>query len=50
MDTWRQIYDKCYEKLSKKEEDNIISFEQMLNINLNDKLGINIEESNLEEL
>ena len=49
-DVWKKVYDKCYEKLSKKEEDNIVSFEQMLNIDLNDKLGIDIEESNLEEL
>lgn len=48
-DVWKQIYDKCYEKLSKKEDDNIISFEQMLNIDLSQKLGIDVENSNLEE-
>ena len=26
-DVWKKVYDKCYEKLSKKEEDNIISFD-----------------------
>lgn len=48
-DVWKQIYDKCYEKLSKKEDDNIISFEQMLNIDLSQKLGIDVDNSNLEE-
>lgn len=48
-DIWKQIYDKCYEKLSKKEDDNIISFEQMLNIDLSQKLGIDVDNSNLEE-
>lgn len=49
-DIWKKIYDKCYEKLTKKEEDNIVSFEQMLNIDLNEKLGLDVENSNLEEL
>lgn len=50
IEEWRKLYDKCYQKLSVKDDLNIQSFEQMLNIDLNEKLGINVTETNLEEI
>ena len=50
ISVWKKIYDKCYEKLSQKDDINIVSFEQMLNIDLSKKLGIDVTESNLEEI
>jgi len=49
-DLWKKLYDKCYEKLSQKEDPNIIAFEEMLNIDLSEKLGIDINSTNLEEI
>ncbi len=48
-DLWKLLYDKCYEKLSQKEDPNIVAFEEMLNIDLNDKLGVNINTLASEE-
>ena len=50
MDIWKKIYDKCYEKLSRKDDLNIVSFEEMLKINLNYKLVLDVQETNLEEI
>ena len=44
---WKKLYDKVYDKLSQKEDPNIISFERMLNINIDEKFGVDI---NGEEL
>ena len=49
-DLWKKLYDKCYEKLSQKEDPNIVAFEEMLNINLSEKLGIDVNNTNLEEI
>lgn len=49
-DLWKKLYDKCYEKLSQKEDPNIVAFEEMLNIDLSEKLGIDITNTNLEEI
>lgn len=49
-DLWKKLYDKCYEKLSQKEDPNIIAFEEMLNIDLSEKLGIDVNNTNLEEI
>lgn len=45
---WRKIYDAVYEKLAIKESPNIEAFEKMLNIDVNEKLGFDINSS--EEL
>ena len=34
LDVWHKLYDKVYEKLSTKDDPNIVSFEKMLNINV----------------
>lgn len=49
-DLWKLIYDKCYEKLSQKEDPNIVAFEEMLNIDINDKLGVNINALDSDEI
>ena len=41
---WKKLYDICYDKIRDKEPGNYKSFEEMLNINLNEKLGFNIHE------
>lgn len=49
-DLWKKLYDKCYEKLSQKEDPNIVAFEEMLNIDLSEKLGIDVNNTNLAEI
>ena len=46
---WRKLYDKVYNKLSQKADPSIISFERMLNIDLNEKFNIDIEQENRDE-
>lgn len=41
-DEWKKLYDLCYDKIRDKEPGNYKSFEEMLNIDLNEKLGFNI--------
>ena len=41
---WKKLYNICYDKIRDKEPGNYKSFEEMLNINLNEKLGFNIHE------
>lgn len=48
-DLWRKLYDKVYEKLSQKDDPNIVSFEQMLNININETFNIDIDRENNDE-
>ena len=43
LDIWKRTYAKVYELLSIKENPNIISYEKMLNIDINELFGINIE-------
>ena len=43
---WRQLYDRVYEKLSQKEDPNVISFEKMLDVNINETFNISEEEYN----
>ena len=45
-DIWRKLYDKVYEELSKKQNPNVKSFEELLDVNIEDKFGVNIEEEN----
>lgn len=48
IDLWKSLYDSVYEKLSQKEDPNIIAFEKMLNMNVEEYFGINFnaEEAN----
>lgn len=39
---WDKLYKKVYEMLSKKDDPNIIAFEKMLNLNLSERLGQNM--------
>ena len=41
---WRKTYDKVYELLSIKDSPNAVSYEKMLNIDINELFGMNIEE------
>lgn len=47
LDIWRRVYDKVYELLSKKDVSNIISYENMLNINVEELFNINLAEENV---
>lgn len=47
LDIWKKIYDLCEEKLKQKDDPFIKSFEEMLSMNLDEKLGFNI--SDIEE-
>lgn len=42
LDIWKRIYDLCEEKLKQKDDPFIKSFEEMLNVDLDEKLGFNI--------
>lgn len=46
---WRKLYDKVYDKLSQKQDPSIISFERMLNINIDEQFNINLEQENRDE-
>lgn len=45
IDIWKKIYDLCEEKLKQKEDPFIKSFEEMLNIDIQEKLGIDLNTS-----
>lgn len=42
-DIWNKLYTKCYDKLRLKEDPNIVAFEQMLNMNVEEAFGVNFE-------
>ena len=46
LDVWRRVYDKVYELLAKKDDPNNISFEKMLNINVEELFGIDLNNEN----
>lgn len=48
LKTWKKVYDLCEDKLKQKDDPFIKSFEEMLNINLNEKIGVDLDVS--EEL
>lgn len=48
-DMWKKLYDMCYDKLRIKDDPFIVSFEQMLNVNIADKIGVDLD-TNLEEI
>lgn len=41
---WKSIYDKVYEKLSEKENTDIKSFEELLNVNMSESFNVNFDE------
>ena len=43
LDVCRRVYDKVYELLSNKETPNAVSYEKMLNINVEELFGINLD-------
>ena len=43
-DIWKKLYDKVYEMLSVKENPNVKSFEEMLDLNVEEMFGVNLEE------
>ena len=46
IEEWKKLYDKVYELISKKEDPNIVAFEKLLNIDINEKLGADINSLN----
>lgn len=44
LDIWRKLYDKVYEKLSTKDDPNIVSFEKMLNVNVAESFDVDFAE------
>lgn len=49
MDLWRKLYDICYDKIRAKEDPYIKAFEELLNIDINENLGID-SSTNIEEI
>jgi recombination protein RecA len=49
-DQWKRLYDLCYDKLKEKESPFIKSFEEMLEVDLNEKIGVDLSTVNLEEM
>lgn len=45
INMWKKIYDLCEDKLKQKDDPFIKSFEEMLNINLEEKLGFDLNTS-----
>lgn len=50
IEEWKKLYDRVYEKLSVKEDSNIVSFEKLLNIDINEKLGFNLDTAEQENI
>lgn len=42
IDEWKKLYDKVYEMISQKEDPNIVAFEKLLEIDVNERLGMDI--------
>ena len=40
VDEWKKLYNKVYEMISKKDDPNIVAFEKLLNIDINEQLGV----------
>lgn len=45
LNMWKKVYDLCEDKLKQKDDPFIKSFEEMLNINLEEKLGFDLNTS-----
>ncbi len=41
---WKDLYDKVYEKISEKQDTDIKSFEELLNMNVQESFNVNFEE------
>lgn len=50
IEEWKKLYDRVYEKLSVKEDSNIVSFEKLLNIDINEKLGFDLDTAEQENI
>lgn len=46
---WRKLYDRVYDKLKQKQDAFIKSFEEMLSINISERLGVD-DSTNIEEI
>lgn len=46
---WKKLYDKVYDKLSQKQDPSIVSFENMLNIDISSSFNIDLEKENKDE-
>lgn len=46
---WRVLYDKVYEKLSQKDDPNIVAFEKMLNLDISETFNINLDRENQDD-
>ena len=44
LDVWHRLYDKVYEKLSAKDDPNIVPFEKMLQVNVAETFGVDFAE------
>lgn len=44
LDAWHKIYDAVYEKLSQKNDPNIVAFEKMLQVNVSEAFGVDFAE------
>ena len=42
---WKSLYDKVYEKISEKDNTTIKSFEELLNINVDERFGVTAEDA-----
>lgn len=40
VDVWKRVYDRVYEKLSVKDDPNIVSFEKMLGVNVGESFNV----------
>lgn len=49
VNIWRKIYDKVYEKLSVKDDPNIVSFEKMLGINVGESFNVDFIREGAEQ-
>lgn len=43
-DLFKSLYNKCYEMLSKKEDTNIVAFEKLMNVDVNEVIGDHSDE------
>lgn len=50
LDIYRKLYDKVYEKIGEMDDPYIKSFEDMLNVNIEEKLGFNLDSSDIDTL
>ena len=46
---WKKLYDKVYEKIKQKEDPYILSFQKMLNSNIEESFGDTLERARLED-